>query len=64
MKKIIIIGATGETGMYITDYFCNINPKEYEIVAVGRRKTNFFSKYGIRYHSVDIRKSDDFVQRQ
>lgn len=62
MKKIIIIGATGETGMYITDYFCNINPKEYEIVAVGRRKTNFFSKYGIRYHSVDIRKSDDFVQ--
>ena len=29
MKKIIIIGATGETGMFITDYFCNINPKEY-----------------------------------
>jgi len=62
MKKIIIIGATGETGMYITDYFCNVIPKEYEIIAVGHRKTDFFEKYGVKYYSVDIRNEESFAQ--
>lgn len=60
MKKIIIIGATGETGMYITDYFCSIAKGEYEIVAVGLRKTDFFDRYGIRYYSLDIRNPEAF----
>ena len=62
MKKIIIIGATCETGMYITDYFCNVIPKEYEIIAVGHRKTDFFEKYGVKYYSVDIRNEESFAQ--
>ena len=60
MKKIIIIGATGETGMYITDYFVNQAKGAYEVIAVGRRKTDFFAKYGIAYYSVDITKTEDF----
>lgn len=60
MKKIVIIGATGEIGMYITDYLCHKATDEYEIIAVGRRKTDFFDEYGIKYYSVDIRQSDNF----
>lgn len=60
MKKIIIIGATGETGMYITDYFTNQTKGAYEVIAVGRRKTDFFAKQGIAYYSVDISKTEDF----
>lgn len=60
MNKIVIIGATGETGMYITDYFCKVAKNEYEIVAVGHRKTNFFEKYNIEYCDIDIRCEEDF----
>ncbi len=60
MKKIVIIGATGETGMYITDYFCNVAKGEYEIVAAGLRKTDFFDRYGIKYYSIDIFQSEAF----
>lgn len=60
-KKIIIFGATGSTGIYLTDYvFSNIDRNLYEIVAVGRRKTNYFDRFGIRYYSVDITKKEDF----
>jgi len=56
MKKIIIIfGATGNIGVYLTDYlFEKFNSEEYEIVAVGRRKTTFFEKRGIKYFAMDI----------
>lgn len=60
MKKIIIIGATGETGMYITDYFCDVAKDEYEIIAVGLRKTEFFDRYGIKYHRIDISRAEQF----
>lgn len=54
-KKIIVFGATGSTGIYLTDYINkNIDKKEYEVIAVGRRKTNYFDKLGIQYYSVDI----------
>lgn len=60
-KKIIIFGATGSTGIYLTDYvFSNIDRNLYEIVAVGRRKTNYFDRFGIKYYSVDITKKEDF----
>lgn len=62
MKKIIIVGATGETGMYITDYFCDIAKNEYEIIAVGLRKTDFFDRYGIKYYSIDISQEEQFAQ--
>lgn len=60
MKKIVIFGATGEIGMYVTDYFCESMKGKYEIVAVGLRKTDFFNKYGIKYYSVDIRNFENF----
>lgn len=60
-KKIIIFGATGSTGIYLTDYvFNNVDNNIYEVIAVGRRKTNYFDRYGIKYYSVDVTKKEDF----
>jgi UDP-glucose 4-epimerase len=60
-KKIIIFGATGNVGSYVfkyaTEYF---NPEEFEVIASGRRNTDFFSKRGFPYYSVDISKAEDF----
>ena len=59
MKKIIVLGATGNTGAYLIDYlFENIDKNEFEIIAAGRKKTNFFDRYGIKYFSVDISKKE------
>lgn len=61
MKKILIFGATGNIGAYFTDY-CqqHIDSGKYEIIAVGRKKTDFFKKRGIPYYSVDLRCPEDF----
>ena len=61
MKKIIVFGATGNIGAYFIDY-CNeqIDKSQYEIVAVGRRKTDFFSRYDVEYIKVDICNDIDF----
>lgn len=63
MKRIIIFGATGNTGAYFTDY-CKtfFNAQDYEIIAVGRKTTTFFANHGIRYYQVDIRREEDFAQ--
>ena len=61
MKKILLFGATGEIGMYLTDYVNeNLKGKNYELIAVGKRKTDFFDRYGIKYYSVDMSVSEDF----
>lgn len=60
-RKIIIFGATGNTGSYLLDYALNyFNPKEYEIIASGRRQTDFFKKRGIEYCSLDLTNEQDF----
>ncbi|MBU3127164.1 NAD(P)-dependent oxidoreductase [Clostridium tagluense] len=60
-KKIIIFGATGNTGAYLVDYCLeNLDQTQYEIIAVGRRKTDYFTKRGIAYYSVDISKINQF----
>lgn len=60
-KKVIIFGATGNTGSYLTLYAQKFfNPEEYEVIASGRRKTNVFDKYGIPYYPVDVTREDDF----
>lgn len=60
-KKIVIFGATGNTGAYLVEHCVeNLDSKEFEIVAVGRKNTNFFSKYGIKYYSVDITDQSQF----
>ena len=61
MKRIVLFGATGNTGMYFADY-CNqhLNKQEYQLIAVGRKTTDWFAKNGIVYHQVDIRCEEDF----
>ncbi len=61
MKKIVLFGATGNTGMYFADY-CNqyLDKNKYELVAVGRKNTKWFENHGIEYYQVDIRKEKDF----
>ena len=60
-KKIIIFGATGNTGAYLTEYCIeNLDKNEFEIIAVGRKDTDFFSRYGISYYRVDIRDKIQF----
>lgn len=63
MKKIILFGATGNTGMYFADY-CNqyLDKTEYELIAVGRKSTKWFEENGIKYVQVDIRNEKDFEQ--
>ena len=61
MKKIILFGATGNVGSYVLKYALDYFPAdEYEIIASGRRKTDFFTKRGIQYYSVDITRKEDF----
>ena len=61
MKKIIIFGATGNTGMYFADYCAqHLNQSEYEIIAVGRKNTTWFAENGITYMQVDVSKEEDF----
>lgn len=61
MKKIIIFGATGNVGSYVTKYASEFFDKEeYEIIASGRRETTVFDKMGITYIPVDITKKESF----
>ena len=55
MRKIVIIGATGNIGAYLTDDLCSHAAEgDFEVFAAGRRKTTFFDRYGIDYASVDM----------
>jgi len=62
-KRILIFGATGNVGSYLfkyaTEYF---DKNEYEVIASGRRKTDFFSKRGYEYYSVDLTRQEEFAQ--
>ena len=45
MKKIVIFGATGNVGSYVTKYASEYFDKdEYEVIASGRRATSVFDK--------------------
>jgi UDP-glucose 4-epimerase len=61
MRKIVIFGATGNIGAYFTDY-CNkkIDHDKYEIIATGRKKTNFFEELGVKYVNIDLQNDEDF----
>ena len=62
MKRIILFGATGHVGSYMTLYAKNFfDGGEYEVIASGRRKeAKCFEKMGVQYISVDFTKSEDF----
>lgn len=57
--KIIVFGATGGVGVYVSLY---LKEKGYNVIAVGKRKSDndFFSSYGIDYYSVDIINKNSF----
>lgn len=59
MKKVIVFGATGNLGAYIT---LHLKDNGYEVIAVGGRKSDngFFTEKDIPYYSVDIRKKESF----
>ncbi len=61
MKKILIFGATGTLGAYMSLHFHKLG---YQVIAVGHRKSDngFFADYSIPYYSVDITCADDFLQ--
>lgn len=44
-EKIVLFGATGNIGAYFTDY-CkkHLDAEKYEVIAVGRRETDFYEK--------------------
>lgn len=61
VKKIVVFGATGNIGAYLTEYLVtHVDKNQYEIIATGRRKTDFFSRFGIRYIQVDITNEGSF----
>ena len=61
MKTVVIFGATGKVGCYTA---LDLKEKGYQVVAVGRRKSDngFFADYGIQYISLDILKTDDYTK--
>ncbi len=61
MKKIVVFGATGNIGAYFVDYCkTHLDSNHYEIIAVGRKSTEYYKKNGIEYIQVDVKKADDF----
>lgn len=61
MKTILVFGATGTLGAYISLHFHKLG---YKVIAVGHRKNDngFFADYNIPYYSVDIANPEDFKQ--
>ena len=59
MKTILVLGATGTLGAYIT---LHLKDKGYQVIAAGHRKSDngFFKDHDIEYISFDISKKTDF----
>jgi NDP-sugar dehydratase or epimerase len=61
-KKVIILGATGKVGTYVLDYAIRFfADKDYEVIASGRRQTNFFERMNVPYYSVNLSNKEDFA---
>ena len=61
MKTVLVLGATGTLGAYISLHF---KEKGYNVIAAGHRKNDngFFADYDIDYYSIDISRQEDFNQ--
>ena len=63
MKKVLVFGATGNTGMYLVDYLeSKMNKIGFQIIAIGRKNTDYFEKHGIEYVNLDITNRDEFCK--
>lgn len=61
MKKILVFGASGDTGRYFVNYFLeNYVGSEYEVIALGTRDTDYFKEIGVEYIKIDITRKVDF----
>ncbi len=61
MENIVIFGATGNIGAYLTDYLKNkLDVNKYHILALGRKNTSFFKTQGIDYIRLDVTNESDF----
>ena len=60
MKKVIVIGATSNVGSYFTFWARDYFRGKYEIVATGRKDTDFFNLNDIQYVRLDMTTQDDF----
>lgn len=61
MKKILVLGASGDIGKYFIEYFLeNYKGDEYEIIASGKSKIDYFDKLNVRYIQMDITQKGDF----
>lgn len=60
-KKIIIFGATGKVGTYVLDYALKFfKNTDFEVIASGRRQTDFFNQMHVPYYSVDLSDYNNF----
>lgn len=60
-KKIVIFGGTGNLGIYFVDYcVSHLDLNKYEIIVIGRKKTDYFKKRNIEYINIDINNKEDF----
>lgn len=61
MKKIVVLGASGDVGRYFIDYLLT-NAAGYQIIAVGHQKSFLIFKDcpSVQYHSIDITKRNEF----
>lgn len=61
MKNILIIGATGSIGIYLTDY---LSSRNYKIFATGLKDRNnyYYKTKCIDYYSIDISRKEDFLK--
>lgn len=61
MKKIVVFGASGDTGRYFVKYFLDhYIGDEYQIIATGMRETDYFDQFEVPYYRVDITNREDF----
>ncbi|MDB5021821.1 MAG: putative UDP-glucose 4-epimerase [Pedobacter sp.] len=60
MENVIVIGATGGTGMYLTKY---LSDKNYRVYTTGQhpRDSNYFNYPNVSYQPLDITKKSDFA---
>lgn len=60
-KRILLLGATGDLGIYTFDFLYRVLPsEEYELIPVGKRRTDFFKRYNTDYYQLDITDSRTF----
>jgi UDP-glucose 4-epimerase len=61
MKNVIVFGATGNVGSYLVKYASEFfKGNDYAVIASGRRKTNVFDQFRVKYIDVNIMNPKDF----